>query len=91
MTERHVSGSAVLRHVCVCRGPLCVHLDGFAKTLCEQGYTRTIVTAKLTFLCELSRWLERRSLAIQSLYESRFEFLRYRKKISDLEKQIMQP
>jgi site-specific recombinase XerD len=64
----------------VCRGPLCVHLDGFAKTLFEQGYTRTTVTAKLILLCELSRWLERRSVAIQNLYERRIEFLNYRKK-----------
>jgi site-specific recombinase XerD len=59
---------------------LCVHLDGFAKALFEQGYTRTTVRAKLILLCELSRWLERRALSIQKLYELRIEFLSYRKK-----------
>lgn len=78
MSEQRDSGPAVLRHVC--RGPLCVYLDGFAKALSEQGYTRTTVRAKLILLYELSRWLERRSVAIQNLYELRIEFLSHRKK-----------
>jgi len=71
MTERHDSSPAVLRHVCC--GPLCVHLDGFEKALFEQGYTRATVRAKLILLCELSQWLERRSLAIQDLDEIKIE------------------
>ena len=78
MNERHDSGQAVLRHVC--RGPLCIHLEAFAKALFEQGYARATVTTKVILLCELSRWLERRSLAIQNLHERRVEFLNCQKK-----------
>jgi site-specific recombinase XerD len=65
-----------------------VHVDGFAELLIEQGYAKQTIAKKLTPLCELSRWLERRSLKVQSLDESRIEeFLSYRKKKQRLGKE----
>jgi site-specific recombinase XerD len=58
-----------------------VHTDGFEKALFEQGYSRTTARRKLILLCELSRWLERRSGTIQDLDELRIEaFLSHQKK-----------
>jgi site-specific recombinase XerD len=61
------------------RGPLGVHMDGFAEHLFEQGYTRQYGRNKLWLLRELSRWLERHGLKAADLNEKRLaEFARER-------------
>ena len=53
------------------RGPLGIHLDGFAGRLFERGYSRASGRAKLWLLRELSRWLERRGLTAADVNEKR--------------------
>src|ERR1700733_5652489 len=45
------------------------HLDPFVAALCELGYTRSTVRARLQLLDHLGRWLGRRSLALIDLQE----------------------
>jgi site-specific recombinase XerD len=60
-------------------GPLALQFDGFVAALLAQGYGATSIRAKLTFVAQLGRWLERRRLAPEALDDARVrEFLRAR-------------
>lgn len=52
-------------------GPLEPHLDGYARVLAEQGYSRQLGRQKLRLVADLSRWLERKRLPVQALDEAR--------------------
>jgi site-specific recombinase XerD len=61
------------------RGPLGVHIDGFAEQLFKQGYARQYGRNKLWLLRELGRWLDRRGLEATDLNEKQLaEFARER-------------
>jgi site-specific recombinase XerD len=50
-------------------GPFGPHLDSFVATLCELGYTRQTVRARLWILDHLGRWLRRHCLELPDLQE----------------------
>ena len=52
-------------------GPLGRAIDGFAAWLAIEGYARPSVAAKLRFVGNLSRWLEREELGVEALDEQR--------------------
>lgn len=52
-----------------CAGPLGCCIEGFAAQLSSQGYAPETVHAKCDLLAGLSRWLERRNLALGALGE----------------------
>lgn len=52
-------------------GPLQAHGERFAAHLLAIGYTPATVRAKLTFLAQMSRWLERRGLRFNAIDEDR--------------------
>ena len=54
-----------------CTGPLASHIEGFAAQLSRKGYAQNTVRAKCYVLADLSRWLERRRLALAALDEGR--------------------
>src|SRR5262249_55901853 len=45
------------------------HLDSFVAALCELGYARSTVRARLRLLDHLGRWLGRHSLQLPDLHE----------------------
>ena len=62
-------------------GPLGEQVDGFVEVLRSQGYAAASVHVKLLCEAQLSRWLERRRLALGALDEGRRgEFLRGRRR-----------
>ena len=52
-------------------GPLNRAIDGFAAWLAIEGYARRSAAAKLRFVGNLSRWLEREELGVEALDEQR--------------------
>jgi site-specific recombinase XerD len=58
--------AALERHRASLLGP---HLDSFVAALCELGYTRSTVRARLQLLDHLGQWLGRQSLALADLQE----------------------
>jgi site-specific recombinase XerD len=50
-------------------GPFGPHLDSFVAALCELGYARSTVRARLRLLDDLGRWLGRQSLELPDLQE----------------------
>jgi site-specific recombinase XerD len=60
-------------------GPLGRYIDAFAELLSEKGYPRSTARQKIRLVGDLSRWLHRRRLGVETLDEQRIsEFLRYR-------------
>ncbi len=58
-------------------GPIGPHLDGFARLLSEQGYSKQFGMQKIRVVSLLSRWLARSRLGIRQFDEQRIaEFLR---------------
>jgi integrase/recombinase XerD len=63
------------------KGPLGPHIDGFAASLSEQGYTKHTARVKLRLAASLSCWLQRRQLGLHDLDERQVEkFLEYRRR-----------
>ena len=56
-------------------GPLRPAIDGFAAWLAIEGYACRSAAAKLRFVENLSRWLEREDLGVEALDEQRVEAL----------------
>ena len=54
-------------------GPLARAIDGFAAWLAIEGYACRSAAAKLRFVGNLSRWLEREELGVEALDEQRVE------------------
>ena len=60
-------------------GPLARDLERFASRLSAEGYSHPSAKAKLRLLRNLSTWLEREGLGVDTLDEGRFDaFLRTR-------------
>jgi site-specific recombinase XerD len=51
------------------QGPLQPHVSNFVTHLSQQGYSKTTTHAKVQLVLHLSRWLERKRLALQNLDE----------------------
>lgn len=64
-------GAATAPHGQPCTGPLASHVEGFAAQLLGKGYAQNTIDAKCNVLADLSRWLERRQLALAALDEGR--------------------
>ena len=62
-------GAATAPHGQPCTGPLASHVEGFAAQLLGKGYAQNTIDAKCNVLADLSRWLERRQLALAALDE----------------------
>ena len=54
-------------------GPLHRAIDGFAAWLAIEGYAYRSAAAKLRFVGNLSRWLEREELGVEALDDQRVE------------------
>src|SRR5438046_7531874 len=50
-------------------GPLGPHIESFATLLSRQGYRPAVAWRKIWLVAELSRWLERRLVALKNLEE----------------------
>ena len=64
-------GAASAPHGQPCMEPLASHVEGFAAQLLGKGYAKNRIHAKCNVLAELSRWPERRQLALAALDEGR--------------------
>ena len=64
-------GSATAPDGQFCTGPLASHIEGFAAQLWRKGYAQNTVRAKCDLLADLSRWFDRRQLALSDLDEGR--------------------
>jgi integrase/recombinase XerD len=65
----------------IASGPIRRQLAGFIAHLRAQGYTVLTLRSKLIFVAQLSRWLQRRGLALSGLDEDRVrDFLRTRRR-----------
>jgi len=71
MIERLFPDQRIRQHLC--SGPLASYLDGFATVLTTLGYAKSMVKEKLRRVADLSRWLQRRELAVTALDEQRVE------------------
>ncbi len=64
-------GAETAPHGQPCTGPLASHVESFAAQLLGKGYAQNTIDAKCNVLADLSRWLERRQLALAALDEGR--------------------
>lgn len=77
MIDRFFSRGKTLGHLR--RGPMGLHIDGFAALLSSQGYARHTGRLKIRLVADLSAWLGKRLLGIKDLDEKRIgEFLKRR-------------
>ena len=83
MTNRFFKDQSVVQRLRL--GPLGTYIDGFAKTLFEQGYATITAKQKLLLISALSRRLQRQRLAVEDVNELRIEsFILYRKRKKSL-------
>jgi hypothetical protein len=81
MIEKFYSPGVGLDHLR--RGPLALHIDGFAGLLSHQGYATQTARLKIRLVADLSTWLGRRHLDVANLLEDQIHgFLKARKKQS---------
>lgn len=66
-------GGAAQPKDCLGNGPLIPHLDGFVARLVAEGYLQTTVSVKCALVTELSRWLERRNVALVDVNEKHLQ------------------
>ena len=79
MIDRYFSRGVTLGRLR--RGPLGVHIDGFAALLSRQGYARHTGRLKIWLVADLSAWLDQRRLGIMNVDEKHIgEFLKRREK-----------
>ena len=61
------------------RGPLYVHIPGFAASLARQGYSKTSIAYRFWLARALDQWMQQRRMALDDFSEERIEqFLRSR-------------
>jgi integrase/recombinase XerD len=64
-----------------CIGALVLHLDAFAASLSEQGYSGLTTKVKLRVIFKFSKWLQKKHLRIEDINESCItRFIRYQNK-----------
>ncbi len=81
MIEKFYSPGVGLDHLR--RGPIAMHIDGFAGLLAHQGYATQTARLKIRLVADLSTWLSTRYLGVADLVENQIhEFLKARKKQS---------
>jgi site-specific recombinase XerD len=70
---RVVDRSGAAQHKGCCGGPLAPHLDGFVARLVAEGYAQKTVCIKCALVTDLSRWLERRKVALVDINEEQLQ------------------